>query len=60
MPKDNVNWEPDVRKALDKLNSTGGRLQEDVDRIARETRENAVSPLDVVSGGLPPPPGAIG
>lgn len=43
------HWEPDIRKAFDQLKETNGNLQRQVDDIARQQRENAVSPLDLVA-----------
>lgn len=56
MAKDYQNWEPDLRKAREKIISKDFRLQEDVERIARETRENAVSPLNLLDPGTGLPP----
>ncbi|MFA6187395.1 MAG: hypothetical protein WC770_09350 [Phycisphaerae bacterium] len=44
-----TNWEPDIKIAMNKLNSTGGNLQNDVDKVVREMREKAEkSPLNLV------------
>ena len=49
MKKGPVNWEPDVRKALEQLNE--GNPQVKVDELARRIREQAVSPLDLLAEG---------
>jgi len=49
MPREQINWEPDVRKAMELLKATDGKLQQDVDKTARDFREKAVSPLDIAA-----------